>query len=718
MIKKLAIALSTTCLIPFAALADDDFGISEEPVPKAVPTYFNYMELGGAYSSDNPLAARRFSGQSDDGLLPVGSLSYLYRTPYDQNGADFLRVEGSNFGFNSRRLAVEGGEQGAYKLSFGYELLPFSAFRGLTPFNGEGTNHLSLVPGYQAGTTPTTMTAANLNRLRPIDLRTERERFGSGMTWQIDPQYSMRMAARHEKKEGLRPMGVNGSSAMMVPAPVNYQDDQVETELGFADKKMQWRLGYNMSLFRNEDNFLRIDNPFATGTNTREQMALAPDNSAHSFFADGGYQFTDTTRLTTNLSYSQYLQDDTFLPFSVNQTDSRQLPRQSLDGRISTTTANVELSTRPMAKLDMKTRYRFTNRRNDTPVSEFYYISSDGTGASDTSTARYRRNTPFSYQENLASLDFGYAVTPRTKVTTGYEFREFERSHSERAKNTDHTGYVGMRSNLAEGLTGNAKYSHMMRDGSTYSPQGSLVYTNNPAYVSSSLYDNHPGLRKYFEADLVRDRLQTGLNYSPADAWNLGISGGVTIDDYLRSELGLTDAVATNATLDASYQASPDLTLTGFYTYERRTTEQAGWQSTNINDPNRRWWVSIAEDAHTTGLGSKWQVREGWKLLLDYAFVWTVTEIDNKRTDATVSGLANASSFPDITSKSHSVSARAEYDLTDNVVLGLGYALEIYRSKDWALDNLNVNSTSVLSMGEQSPNYNAHLFLVTTRAKF
>lgn len=731
MIKKLAmIALSTTCLIPLGALADDEFGITEESaVAKPAPVYFSFIEVGAGYSSDNPLAAARYSGRSDDGVFPVGSLSYLYRQPYTEDGAEFLRVNGSSFGYDARRLSVEGGEQGSYKAFFGYETLPHSSFQGMTAFTGVGTSTLSLVPGWTKRAGPTSLTAADLNKLTPVDIRTQRERFGSGLTWHMDPQYSMRVAARHETKEGLRAQGVNLSSpnaAFIAPAPVNYQDDQVDTEIAFAGKRAQWRMGYNLSLFRSRDNAFIVDNPFTTTqANAREQVSQAPDNTAHSFFADGGYQFSDTTRLVTNLSYSQYLQDDTFLPYSFNQTVARNVPRQSLDGRISTITANAELTTRPLAHLDMKTRYRFTDRRNDTPVSEFVYISSDGPGAVSEATSRFRRNIPYSYKENLISNDFGYAVTPRTKISTGYEFREFQRSQSERNKNIDNTGYVGIRSGLAEGLTGNAKYSRMWRDGSTYSPQGSLVNTNNAALINTNVYDNNPLLRKYYEADLIRDRVQTGLNYAPTDALTLGVSGGLTVDEYVRSELGLTDAVATNATLDASYQASPALSLSGFYTYERRVTDLAGQQATGgtlaqnlaaLNDASRRWWVNMAEDAHTVGGGSKWQMREDWKLLFDYAFVWTVTETDPSKNGSTA--LPAAASFPDLTSKSHSFSARAEYDLTDTVVIGFGYALELYRSKDWALDNVNVNSTTVMNMAEQSPNYNAHLFLPTTRAKF
>ncbi|MBC7952840.1 MAG: MtrB/PioB family decaheme-associated outer membrane protein [Rhodospirillaceae bacterium] len=714
MIKKLAIALSTTMLIPFAALADDDeFGIAQEPVAAPAKTYLNYIEVGGGYSSDNPLKANRYSGRSDDGVFPVGSLSYLYRTPYDVNGADFMRVNANSYGYDSRRLTAEGGQQGLYALNFGYDLMPFSSFRGLSAWTGEGGDILTKVPGWTGN-----VSSANLPKRTPVDIRTERERFGSGLTWHVDPLYSVRINARHEQKEGLRSLGVysNGVAGsrpgLNVPAPVNYQDDQVEAELGFAGKQTQWKLGYNLSMFRNEDSSLTLNSVSGDAAHPRDRMSLAPSNTAHSFYADGGYQFTDTTRLVTNLSYSQYLQDDTFLPYSINGTPAA-LPRQSLDGRISTTTANVELTSRPLPRLDTKTRYRFTDRRNDTAVSQFNYYTADSTAQSGI----LRRNTPFSYKENLAGLDLGYALTPRTKLMSGYEFRQFQRSHSERAKNIDNTTYVGVRSSLAEGLTSNAKYSRMWRDGSTYSPTGSLVYTNAPGFA---VYDNNPGLRKYYEADMIRDRIQAGFNYSPVEAWTLGASGGLVIDEYVRSDLGLTDSVATTATVDANYVASPEFSMTGFYTYERRVTDQAGEQATlaQVGDVSRRWFVNIAEDAHTVGLGSVWQIREGWKLLTDYAFVWTVTETDPTRNSANVTGLA--SSFPDITSKSHSISARAEYDLTDNVVIGFGYALEIYRSKDWALDGgLNQTpTTGLMTLSEQSPNYDAHLFLLTTRAKF
>lgn len=720
MIKKFAIALSTTCLVPLAALAQsDDFGIADTPAEKPKPAYFNHVEAGVGYSSLAPQPFGRYTGLGEDKVVPGGSLYYLYRGPWDGTDTSYVKADGAAIGTDARRLRLEGGEQGAYKLFFGYDASTFRDFRATTPFVNEGGDHLGLVSGW---TRNNTVTNLSTSAMRQVDIKTDRERFGSGLTWKIDPQWALRMAARHEVKEGLKPVGVySGANSVIAPEPVNYQDDRIETDLSFTSKRVQARIGYHYSLFQNEDTSLTIATPFLT--HAHDRMGLAPDNSAHSFFADGGVQLTDTTRLVTNLSYSQYLQDEGFLPYAVNNnTLTSSLPRDSLDGRIATTVANMELTSKPVSRFDVKTRYRFTNRRNDTPVSEFIYIMTDE-GAQDpnvSNQARRRRNVPYSYQENLASADVGYELTPRAKLTTGYEFRAFERTHSERAKNIDNTVHVGVRGRIADGLNGSAKVSRMWRDGSTYSPQGSLVHTNSPTWARANPYDNHPWLRKFYEADVVRDRVQAGVTYNPTEALTLGLTGGVSVDEYVRTQLGLTDVVGTNVTLDVNYVLSPDFWINSFYTYERRVTDQAGQNpaATNaLTDTNRLWFVNIADDAHTAGIGSRWQAREGLALLFDYTFVWTVMEVDPTRREGSTATPA-ASSFPDITSKSHVISARAEYDLTDQVVLGLGYAIEMYRSKDWALD-YNPNSyVNVLNMGETSPNYDAHLIMATTRYKF
>lgn len=710
------LALCATCLTPLAALADDDdFGISDTPAPKAVPVYYNYIEFGAGYSSENDIRFDRYKGLNGIGGFGVGSYKLLMRGDNKDNETWFVRGTGERLGSDSRLVTLEGGSQGAYKLNFEYAGLPYNNFEGKSPFQGIGSDRLVLPGGWTRAASAMTLNQASLSTLKTDSIGTHRDRFRSGLTWNVDPQLTLRMSAQHEDKRGTKPLGIDVNSttaAMVVPEPVNHRHDRAETELSYAGKRFQWKVGYQLSVFNNDTPSFMVDNPFTTAANNNiERMSLAPSNVAHSVNADGGFQLNDYTRLVANFSQSLYTQDQTFLPYSANgaQTVTIPMPRSSLDGKIANTVVNFEVNSRPISVVDVKARYRYTLRNNMTPRSLYTYIATDNENQAPATTGRSRFNVPYTYEENLAGIDVGYNLTSRTKITVGYEFREFMRNYSERARNIDNTGKIALRTQFTDDLTGNFKYSKMVRDGSEYDPRGSLIWTNTAAHLATNGYDNNKLLRKYFEADVYRDNATAAFTYAASDALTLGLGGGLTMDNYPKSQLGLTDATTYTGTLDASYELREGVSLNSFYTFESRSTQQAGNQTLALGN---WWWVDTSDDSHTLGAGVKWKAFERTTLSADYSFVWSQMAIASR------SYQSSENYFPSITTRNHILAGRALYDLTDQATLGFGYAYERQRTKDWQLDLSAINSTGVMYMGPTSPNYDAHLVTLTTGYKF
>ena len=62
------------------------------------------------------------------------------------------------------------------------------------------------------------------------------------------------------------------------------------------------------------------------------------------------------TRVNLDVSYGWMLQDQTFLPYTVNPglTVTNPLPRNSLDGEINTTLVNLRLTSHPSMKVHLR----------------------------------------------------------------------------------------------------------------------------------------------------------------------------------------------------------------------------------------------------------------------------------------------------------------------------------------------------------------------------
>ncbi len=740
------VALSTTALLPLTAAAQDGgFDISDEPVATPEVIYNNFIEAGIGYNTADEFRAGRFTGLVDSEPFAIGAFGYMRRGPWDGDELFYVEAEGDRLGLENRSLGLEVGSQGLYRFGLEFEQIPFYDFEGLTPYQGVGSGRLGLPAGWAvspAANPPTKDWPLLTPSLREVDIKTERTRYGTGLTWHFAPEWSARVAVRREDKDGLRPIGVswgtNGGNplAVVVPEPVDYTTDRVEAGIDYVSRRLQVGVSYELSLFNNDLDSLTVQNPFidnprgwAGGVNAA-QMALPPDNTAHSVRLAGGYDLTESTRLTTNLAYQQYLQDQTFLPYSTNPALIAQgLPRNSLDGKIVTLMGDIGIYSRLRKDLDVRARYRYTDRDNQTPIDQFIYVAGDAENQNVAAASGRRRfNHPYSYTEHLVDADLGYQIRPETKLTLGYEFKDFSRTHSERSENVENTGKVTLRNRFGGGFTGTAKYARSWRDGSTYDGSAVLHDTFTQAHIATlapATFYNHPLLRKSFEADRIRDKASLGMSFAPTAVLTFGATVGYVHDDYDETVVGLTGVENWNGTVEAAYDVNENLALSGFYTYENRTAEQAGWSFTargvanklqTSTDPTRRWWVDSEDRVHTAGATATWSVMENLRLSADYVFTQSRSEISTRAGTS----LQPTGDFPDVVTRIHSIGIRGEYDLTEQITFGLGYAFERFSSDDWQVDSVPAVNTidRVLTMGQDSPDYNAHLIMASTRFKF
>jgi predicted porin len=95
---------------------------------------------------------------------------------------------------------------------------------------------------------------------------------------------------------------------------VDYETDQVDVTASYTRKKWQAKIAYYGSLFRNNKESLKWQNPYTptvAGADTG-QLALAPDNQFHQIVASGGYQLADRTRVIGDVAIGRMKQNKKF----------------------------------------------------------------------------------------------------------------------------------------------------------------------------------------------------------------------------------------------------------------------------------------------------------------------------------------------------------------------------------------------------------------------
>ncbi len=75
--------------------------------------------------------------------------------------------------------------------------------------------------------------------------------------------------------------------------------------------------------------------------------------------------------------------------------------------------------------------------------------------------------------------------------------------------------------------------------------------------------------------------------------------------------------------------------------------------------------------------------------------------------------------LPDLVSRIHSLGINGRYHLDVQTAINFGYRFETLSTDDFALDGVGVDTIDqVLSLGESSPDYVAHVFQVSLSYRF
>ena len=427
--------LKTTVILmqmAFASLAyAADINKELDPETAELVNPVSKVELGVGNVSEGSFKAGEYNGHEDKGAYGIANIDLRGGGTYDSDETLRWRITGKNLGLENRNIKGEIGDQGKFRLEFGYdELLRNRSDSYQTPYSGASSSNLTLPSGWVAPivpslsgsaanarglssevsnspayvygtyksignglitsvniTTSSNIQAHDLPAFHLMELSTKREKYDAGMTYDFDEQWQFKASARHEDKTGYKPMGSitrasGGDISTILPDRIDQTTDQFNAALGFTGDKGFLQAAYYGSIFDNHVSSMSWQNWSYNGTTSPPVMATmssAPSNEFNQFSLTGGYNFNHTTKLTMNGSYARNTQNDKFLTDAFTPV----VPRSSLDGLVETTAFNVKLTAKPLKDLNFTGGYKYENRDNKTPVNVygFYDDSEPSTGA-------------------------------------------------------------------------------------------------------------------------------------------------------------------------------------------------------------------------------------------------------------------------------------------------------------------------------------------------
>jgi MtrB/PioB family decaheme-associated outer membrane protein len=723
--------------------AEEEEGMLEEEVEELPPLYTSKIEIGVSYSSEDSFKFGEFTGLEDEGAYAIGNIEIRKHSVIGDNDNRYWELTGSNLGLDSRTVFAEYSQDGLFDVYLEYYQIPrFRLDDAQTPFNGAGTSNQTLPAGWVTNTGDGALPAGSIDAfLKNIDIETERQRFGGGFKLNLTDNWQAQANYRHEDKDGTDTIaaifGATGGNpkASILAVPIDYDTDEFNVGIAYAGDKAQFNLDYHLSLFDNNSTSVFFQNPWsrtsgwAAGANYPTgvgQLGTPPENEAHQVNLSGGYNFTPRTRTTATVSYSRWLQDETFLPFSNMFAATIPLPRSNLDGDIATLFANVNLFTRITNKLNLKARYTYDDKDNDTPRDIYVRMANDSVNSQAFGTASARINWPYSLERHKVELDGSYRISPMTRLSAGYAYENKDRDYTEREETDEHTGKLKLTTSVNDTLSGWLQYSHSVRDGSTYVSNRPFLTGHDPATIAAdlaadpdSVYENDPLMRKTYLADRDRDQVSATVNFYPYDTVAFTVNANYANDDYKHTEIGLQNGANFNLTFDITYTPSEDVTTYAFVTSEKSNYEQAGFHHPgNVGNlgpttdrvarfGNAFWRVETEDLVNTIGFGGDWAVIEDkFNVQLDFTHSSGTTEIQASARDPVLEPFLP---LPDLNTKITSLNISGDYKFRENTTVRLGYLYERYTTDDFALDNVAEDTLAdVILLGNRSSDYNAH----------
>lgn len=638
-------ALAVMALWPAAYAADGEATVMSRPT--------NTVEIGTSSVDKASNKFGEYNGLDKKGSNLNGGLD-VRGGGYDGDSALRWRINATDLGLHTRNLGAEFGEQGKFRINFGYDEIQRKQYDNFqTIYSGAGSNYLYLSnPNLRAANhpaaisgLPTTNTAANITSLTnaqnanalasftniqspnlspgtlaapnttaatgaasanaglgwlipaemsKVDIGTLRTKHDFGIDLALTPDWSFKVSARNETKEGLKLTGVGSidtGHGVALPEPVRYTTNLYSGAFNYTGGNSHVNFGYYGSTFKNRVDTWMADSFWANNgvQNNLDRMVGAPDNQMHQFKLAAGYNFSKATKLTLAGSYAQSTQNESF----IASGPLWYVPDTSAHAKVINTNFLTRLTSRVSNNFNVLASYRYEDRDNRTPYMQT--ISSGrnanpaaaatnpcgpgalpATAAVTVSGLTCYDNAPINIRQQQATLEGDYSFAPRQALKFGYDWLQIKRWSDEATqdpyrahKTTEQTLRLGYRNSVAENLNGRIGYDHSQRRRSEYELEDPLG-----GVLGAAVEPMLPNLVNYMVANRDRDRIRSAINYQANDRMAFSAGLDYNKDKYKEgADYGKKLAQSWVLNLDGSWAVADNLGLRAFYTYEDQKSQ-------------------------------------------------------------------------------------------------------------------------------------------------
>jgi len=534
--------------------------------------------------------------------------------------------------------------------------------------------------------------------------------------------------------------------------PVNYRTNEVTAAAEYDGGRYQARFEYQLSEFSNDVDVLQWQNVFATPATpgatfdtwdrligTFGRRPLPPDNRSHNATFSGGANLPFQGRLSASFSFGRMEQDETLVPyaFQVDRLANASLPRETADARMNTRFFNAEYSIAPVRRLDLRAFFRRYDLDNDTPASQWQYVTSDATSLTGTVSFKNKRvSLPYAWDRQNLGLDATWRLGFwGSSLGLGFEREDIGREFRE-ADTEENILRASWRARPAGWLSLRAKYLHGDRDGGVYDwhvTSQSYWYTqaevgtdqDNPQFT----FSNHPDMRRSDVSDRQRDQADFTLGITPTSEFSISTTIGFRQDDFESDvapvqplldtaladreaatpgdQLGLLDNERRQFSVDFFYAPAERVNLNATIGWDSGEATQRGLEFNENNKGNpstvasaelgpwtratSQWEAKTDESTRYAGLGGAFEVAPNVTLSANYTL--SLSELDIEYSGFGVTNF-NGTPFPPnhqfsfstpetVQLDSHVGDLRVDFPLIRGVMMQVGYTYDYYKIDDW-----------------------------------
>ncbi len=668
----------------------------------------------------------------------------------------YLNFNATEVGRNDQNYSLRVGRYGLVDLEFQWDQIPhiFSLDTARTPYlrdGGGGIFTLGSKPATTAGTAVRDWVNSTANF---VDLKLFNGigrfniRYTPSPAWTFTAGYSSYDSSGKRAFGALFGTSPGSFNITELTEPISYQTHNIELGGEYAGNGWTLGLKYNGSLFHNNISTLIWDNPInltgvgsacvdtaayqtnGTGGPCRGRMDVYPSNQAHTFSLTGTAALPMKTQFLGTVSYGWRLQDDRFLPFTINSAISQpRISATNLGGDVRPLMVNATFVNRYVDRLDLKAYYRlydYDNRSKRVSLPDGY-IKLDSGAAVSPGLVTF----PYAYSKQNIGMDAGYNFTQWLSGKLSYGW---ERMHRERREVlTSDEFSVGPTFDIKPSpwVLFRTSYRHYWRDAPAYDAGRQVVIETleTPEEIREARLE---ALRKFDEAARHRDKVSLFAQYT---LWEqLTFHGGfdITSDRYPHSEIGIQNDFDYSPSVGFIYSPLEWLKLFGNYNWERfdwkmKAMQRSAVTQTPETDPARVWFSRGRDQIHTVSLGSDVDIiRNLLGFRVQYGFSDGRSAV--RASGSTCAGCTLATNYPTIRNQWHEVLARFEYQVHKNVRVNLGYYFNHASESDFGVDIMkpwmgdvdtgaNVQRSIFLGDKVKGP-FTAHVGYLTVKLKF